>query len=117
MDSYERAKIADVIQEKDFSAGEKVIVEGETGTTFFLVISGEAYAEKLVGGQAKEVYKYATGDYFGELALLKNEPRAATIVARSQLKLALIDRDSFKRLLGPLDQILMRNMANYQNYL
>jgi len=117
IDSYERAKIADVIQEKDFSAGEKVIIEGETGSTFYLVISGEAYAEKVVDGRAKEVYKYSAGDYFGELALLKNEPRAATIVARSQLKLALIDRDSFKRLLGPLDQILMRNMANYQNYL
>lgn len=117
IDSYERAKIADVIQEKDYNAGERVIREGEDGSTFYLVISGDAYAEKLIDGKNKEVMKYRAGDYFGELALLKNEPRAATIVARSQLKLALIDRDSFKRLLGPLDQILMRNMANYSNYL
>jgi len=59
---------------------------------------------------------YKPGDYFGELALLKNAPRAATVVARSDLKLASIDRGSFMRLLGPLDAILQRNMGNYQNF-
>jgi cAMP-dependent protein kinase regulator len=54
--------------------------------------------------------QYQAGDYFGELALLKNEPRAASIIARTDLKLATIDRESFKRLLGPLDKILMRNI-------
>jgi cAMP-dependent protein kinase regulator len=54
-------------------------------------------------GQPKEVRKYKAGDYFGELALLKNAPRAASVFAQTQLKLASIDRDSFKRLLGPLD--------------
>jgi len=71
----------------------------------------------LISGKPKEVRQYKTGDYFGELALLKNAPRAASVYARTQLKVASIDRDSFKRLLGPLDQILMRNMASYQNYL
>jgi cAMP-dependent protein kinase regulator len=46
---------------------------------------------------------YKAGDYFGELALLKNEPRAASIIAKTDLKLASIDRESFKRMLGPLD--------------
>lgn len=57
--------------------------------------------------------QYQAGDYFGELALLKNEPRAASIIARTDLKLATIDRESFKRLLGPLDKILMRNIQAY----
>ena len=65
------------------------------------------------GGKEQEVMQYKSGDYFGELALLKNEPRAASVFAKTQLKVATIDRDSFKRLLGPLDQILMRNMQAY----
>lgn len=117
MDHYERAKIADVISETDHEQGSQVLKEGDDGSVFFLIISGEAYATKLINGQQKEVRQYKAGDYFGELALLKNAPRAASIFARSQLKLASIDRDSFKRLLGPLDNILMRNMASYKSFL
>ena len=48
MDTYERAKIADVIMESVFEKDATVIKEGEDGCVFFLIISGEAYATKLV---------------------------------------------------------------------
>ena len=59
---------------------------------------------------------YKAGDYFGELALLKNEPRAANIIAKTKLRVVSLDRNSFKRLLGPLDEMLKRNMDAYMNY-
>lgn len=59
---------------------------------------------------------YKAGDYFGELALLKNEPRAANVIAKTNLKVVSLDRNSFKRLLGPLDEILKRNIDAYKNY-
>lgn len=113
MDTYERSKIADVIQERDFETKDQVLKEGDDGSVFYLIIQGEAYATKLIEGQQKEVRQYKAGDFFGELALLKNAPRAASIFAKSNLKLASIDRDSFKRLLGPLDNILKRNISSY----
>ena len=118
MDNYERSKIADTIKEHEFAKGDQVIQQGEDGSVFYLIIQGEAYATKVLkaGETATEVKTYKSGDYFGELALLKNAPRAASVFAKTQLKLASIDRDSFKRLLGPLDQILMRNMADYSYY-
>jgi len=94
MDPYERTKIADVIETKKFNKGEYIIREGEKGNTFFFIELGHCVATKKKGGNSstkephltfldKEeiVYKYNQGDYFGELALLKDQPRAASIVA------------------------------------
>jgi len=60
--------------------------------------------------------RYKSGDYFGELALLKNAPRAANVIATTKLKVASLERSSFKRLLGPLEEILKRNIEAYKNY-
>jgi cAMP-dependent protein kinase regulator len=54
------------------------------------------------------------GEYFGERSLLKNEPRAANIVAKTDCRLVSIDRHSFKRMMGPLDTLMRRNMEVYE---
>jgi cAMP-dependent protein kinase regulator len=64
-----------------------------------------------------EVFKYSSGDYFGELALLRNQTRAASIKAVSYLEVVALDRESFKRLIGPLEDILKRNESRYKDYL
>jgi cAMP-dependent protein kinase regulator len=79
---------------------------------------GEAIATKTLepGNAPVEVLRYGPGDYFGERALLKNEPRAANIIALTQLQVVTLDRHSFKRLLGPMEDILKRNMSLYKQY-
>jgi cAMP-dependent protein kinase regulator len=81
-------------------------------------MSGEAVATKTMekGKPPVQVYKYGTGDYFGERALIKNEPRAANIIAVTRLHLVALDRQSFKRLLGPIEEILKRNIGLYTQY-
>jgi cAMP-dependent protein kinase regulator len=118
MDHYERSKLADAIKEQTFKPNDHIIREGEEGNVFYMIIEGEAIATKTLekGKEAKEVKHYKASDYFGELALLKNEPRAANVIAKTKLKVVSLDRNSFKRLLGPLDEILKRNMSQYMNY-
>ena len=119
MDAYERSKLSDAIQEQWYNEGDYIITEGQQGDIFYLIMSGKAYATKTLepGKPAIKVFDYKEGDYFGERALLKNEPRAANVIASTQLQVVKLDRKSFRRLLGPIDQILMRNMENYQKFL
>lgn len=87
MDEYERSKLADALKEEWYNEGDFVIKEGDDGNVFYLIMSGEAVATKTMelGKPPMQVFKYSTGDYFGERALIKNEPRAANIIATTQL--------------------------------
>lgn len=114
MDHYERSKLADAIKEIKFSAGDQIIKQGEQGDSFYILVDGEAYA--ALNEKPNEEKQYQARDYFGELALLRDEPRAANVFARTDCKCISLDRKSFKRLLGPLNKILKRNMASYMNF-
>ena len=104
--SYERSKIADALDTIKHPAGATIIAEGDPGESFYLLESGEAEAFKQ--GIDHPVKKYKRGDYFGELALLDNKPRAASVISKTEVKVAQLGRDGFKRLLGPVQDIMRR---------
>jgi len=104
---YERSKIADALESQKFSAGAAIIQEGEPGYSFYLLESGEASAFKR--GVDVPVKHYKKGDYFGELALLNDAPRAASVVAQTEVKVASLGKQAFQRLLGPFHGIMRRN--------
>ncbi|KHN96391.1 cAMP-dependent protein kinase regulatory subunit [Metarhizium album ARSEF 1941] len=101
---YERSKIADALETKKYGPGDVIIREGDQGHAFFLLESGEADAFK--GDQSNKVLHYKKGDFFGELALLNDKPRAASVVASTEVKVATLGKHAFQRLLGPLEGIL-----------
>lgn len=115
MDSYERSQLSDGLKEETYRKGDKIMTQGETGDRFYILEEGSLSAFKSDGdGQDKEVLRYDVGDYFGELALLKDQPRAATIVVTSdEAKVLWLDKKSFTRMLGPLKDILGRRADVY----
>ena len=104
--NYERSKIADALESVKFAPGSTIIHEGDPGDAFYLLEAGEAEAYK--NGVDNAVKQYIRGDYFGELALLDDKPRAASVVAKTAVKVARLDRGGFKRLLGPVEGIMRR---------
>ncbi|KAJ3330878.1 hypothetical protein HDU93_010059 [Gonapodya sp. JEL0774] len=115
LEPYERHKIADNLESVTYEDGATVIKQGDKGDAFYIVESGDAKVfKKDESGVDREMsLRLKRGDYFGELALLTSNPRAATIVADGRLKVAKIDAKAFTRLLGPCVDILKRNMNNY----
>jgi len=101
---YERSKIADALKTQKFAPGDVIIKEGDPGHSFYLLESGEADAYK---GDNK-VLHYKKGDFFGELALLNDAPRAASVIAASEVKVATLGKSGFQRLLGPVEGIMRR---------
>ncbi|KAL4778756.1 cyclic nucleotide-binding-like protein [Aspergillus varians] len=104
--NYERAKIADALDTIKYPPGSSIITEGDPGDAFYLLESGEADA--FMAGVDRPSKSYKRGDYFGELALLDDKPRAASVRARTEVKVARLGRDGFKRLLGPVEDIMRR---------
>lgn len=77
----ELKRVAGVFKERRFPEGETVIQQGSGGAAFFVINSGEATV--LVDGKQQRVL--SAGDYFGELALIDEGTRTATVTASSEL--------------------------------
>ena len=78
-----------------------------------MVADGKLIAEK----QGKKVFQFKEGDYFGEIALIRDAPRQATVKCVTNSKILSIERAAFKRILGPIEQILKRNEDKYKLFM
>ncbi|KAH6630965.1 cyclic nucleotide-binding-like protein [Chaetomium sp. MPI-SDFR-AT-0129] len=106
---YERSKIADALESQKFPAGYTIIREGDPGHSFYLLESGEAAAYRSGSDDDNTPVKhYKKGDFFGELALLNDAPRAASVISKSEVKVARLGKSAFQRLLGPVEGIMRR---------
>ena len=82
LDKKEVQGLASSMKERTFNAGDMIAAEGQSGIGFFIIDEGEAAVS--VGGEERATLGH--GDYFGEVALIDDGARTATITAKSPLK-------------------------------
>lgn len=109
----ERLTIADAMRSVVYEPNDTIVIEGKMGDEFFIIEEGEVKCTKK-GDEVSE--HLGCGDYFGELALLTDDVRQATVTAIKETKCLVMDRATFKRLLGPLESLLRQNGELYDKY-
>ncbi|XP_044736448.1 cAMP-dependent protein kinase type I regulatory subunit isoform X1 [Chrysoperla carnea] len=118
LDKWERLTVADALEPVSFEDKETIVRQGEPGDDFYIIVEGTALVlqHRAEGEEPAEVGRLGPSDYFGEIALLLDRPRAATVVAKGPLKCVKLDRARFERVLGPCADILKRNITQYNSF-
>jgi CRP/FNR family cyclic AMP-dependent transcriptional regulator len=115
LDQRELKRLSGSFKERTFNAGEPVAVEGEAGAGFFVIESGEA----VVTVHGEERGRLGPGDYFGDVAMIDQGDRTATIQADSDLKCygltfwdfrPLVESDA--RIAWPLLQVMAKRLRD-----
>jgi len=104
-DALER--LAVVLEERRFIAGQTICAEGDPGDSMFFILEGSVSVEKKTsetGTATKTLTTLAAGEYFGEMSLFDQQPRSASAIAGGDTRLALLPKAAF-------DALLERNSA------
>jgi CRP/FNR family cyclic AMP-dependent transcriptional regulator len=100
LNSAQLGKVAAIITERPFQAGERIFKEGEDGHEFFVILEGRVRISKMVPGIGEEALAILdAGSYFGEMALVDETPRSADAIAHSACNLGILRREALEGLL------------------
>lgn len=109
LETYEKLKLIDGLQVRTFTKEQFVFHEGQTGEEFFIIESGECECIK-VDADEESGYRLirilGESDHFGEVAILKNIKRTLSVRAATNLKLLVLTREAFNRILGSIKDFL-----------
>ena len=95
LDDRVRRRLAEVGKRRTYGADELIVKEGSTGTALYIILSGRARVER----ESQALGELTPGDFFGELALIEEHPRYATVVAAADTDCLLFPAWEFTALL------------------
>jgi CRP/FNR family cyclic AMP-dependent transcriptional regulator len=102
----ELASIAAVADEIDLGEGRELTRQDAPGREFFVLVEGEADVRR----NGRKIRTLSDGDFFGEIALVTDRPRTATVVARTPVRLLVVTDRAFRRMLEESPQMQAKVM-------
>jgi CRP-like cAMP-binding protein len=103
----ELAEVAGIADEIDLREGKELTTQGKPGREFFVLVEGEADVKK----GSRRINRLGPGDFFGEISLVRQTPRTATVVATSPVRALVITDRSFRTLLQHSPEIQGKVMS------
>ena len=100
----ELAEVASIADELDLPEGRRLIREGERGREFFVLLEGEAEVTR----DGTPIATMKSGDFFGEIALVSDAPRTATVTATTPVRVLVVTDRAFRSLLEHSPQIQLK---------
>jgi nitroimidazol reductase NimA-like FMN-containing flavoprotein (pyridoxamine 5'-phosphate oxidase superfamily)/quercetin dioxygenase-like cupin family protein len=88
------------LQTMTYDAGDVIVRQGAPADKFFIIIDGEVEVVREEGGEQHELATLSRGQFFGEMAILRDAPRMATVTAKSPTTVFAMERDAFRGLVG-----------------
>jgi CRP-like cAMP-binding protein len=104
----ELSRIASLADEVDVPEGKVLTREGDQGREFFVVVEGQA---RVMVGDRGRVSALGPGASFGEMSLLDQGPRSATVEAETDMQLLVLDTRSFSSLLNEVPSVARKVLA------
>lgn len=117
LQNYERMNLADALISKRYTSSERIIKQGDVADGMYFIEDGTVVVKMDQEGSEIEISRLSKGEYFGELALVTHRPRAASVYAETDVKVAFLEVEAFERLLGPCMDIMKRNIDDYETQL
>ncbi|KDO35727.1 AGC/PKA protein kinase [Saprolegnia parasitica CBS 223.65] len=101
--------VADAVHTLHFRQGDVIVRKGEPGNILYMIQAGTVVCTDIGAGALDDVELHE-GNYFGERALITDEPRAATVLAKTDVTLMALSREVFTQVLGPLQDLITYNL-------
>ncbi len=115
LSSYELRKIAEVVAEEEFESGEVIFSEGEFGESMYLVVDGKI---SIFTGRApaiKVLASFDKGNFFGEMGLYDDKPRAASAIADVHSRTLVLRKGEFCDLISEFPMVALGIMKELSN--
>lgn len=108
LDEKIQRKIADACIMRQFTKNETIVRQGEMGLGLYVIATGHVKVDRDQGGVRMQVAELGPEQFFGEMSLLDNKPRSATVTGIEETECLLLTRDSFVRLMNKYPEIPIR---------
>lgn len=110
MEKEDLERCVKVMTPRRYESGEYIVTKGDDGDAFYVIESGELKVTDIsVGETSYEDVSLGPGEFFGERALVKSEPRAANVIGMTSGTLFSIDRETFEKVCGSFVRLILKS--------